>query len=98
MTSIAKKLAALGYTCNSGGADAAFERDTIVIKRQIFLPWDSFNKRNVATMTKIHGEGSYLVPPFNPDLVRKYHPNYDALSELGWKLISGSWQRSQHSC
>jgi hypothetical protein len=90
MTAIAKRLASLGYTCNSGGADgadSAFERGAVV-NRQIFLPWDGFNKRTVANMIKLHGEGSYLVPPFNPDLVRKYHPKPDALSDAGWKFMS----------
>jgi hypothetical protein len=90
MTSIAKKLASLGYTCNSGGADgadSAFERGAVV-NRQIYLPWDGFNKRTVANMIKLHGEGSYLVPPFNPDLVHKYHPKPDALSDAGWKFMS----------
>lgn len=90
MTAIAKRLASLGYTCNSGGADGAdtaFERGA-VINRQIFLPWDGFNKRNIANLTKLHGEGSYLVPPFNPDLVTKYHPKPSALSEDGWKFMS----------
>jgi hypothetical protein len=90
MTAIAKKLASLGYTCNSGGADgadSAFERGAVV-NRQIFLPWDGFNRRTVANMIKMHGEGSYLVPSFNPDLVRKYHPKPDALSDAGWKFMS----------
>ena len=90
MTAIAKRLASLGYTCNSGGADgadAAFERGA-VINRQIFLPWDGFNGRNIQNLTKLHGEGSYLVPPFNEDLVRKYHPKPDALSDAGWKFMS----------
>lgn len=90
MTAIAKRLASLGYTCNSGGADGAdtaFERGA-VINRQIFLPWDGFNKRNVGNLTKLHGEGSYLVPPFNEELVRKYHPKPAALSEEGWKFMS----------
>lgn len=90
MTAIAKRLASLGYTCNSGGADgadAAFERGAVV-NRQIFLPWDGFNKRNVDNLTKLHGGGSYLVPPFNEELVRKYHPKPSALSDAGWKFMS----------
>ena len=90
MTAIAKQLAKLGYTCNSGGADgadSAFEKGAVV-NRQIFLPWDGFNKRNVESLNKLHGEGSYLVPPFKPHLVRKYHPKHDALSDAGWKFMS----------
>ncbi len=90
MTAISKRLASLGYTCNSGGADgadAAFERGA-VINRQIFLPWDGFNKRNISSLVKLHGEGSYLVPPFNPELVRKYHPKPNSLSDAGWKFMS----------
>ena len=54
MTTIAKKLAKLGYTCNSGGADgadSAFERGA-VINRQIFLPWDGFNGKYIENMNK----------------------------------------------
>lgn len=90
MTAIAKRLAQLGYSCYSGGAegaDRAFERGAI-INRKIFLPWDGFNKKNISALTELHGEGSYVVPPFNEELVRKYHPKPDALSEAGWKLMS----------
>lgn len=90
MTAIAKRLASLGYTCNSGGADGAdtaFEKGA-VINRQIFLPWDGFNKRNINSLTKLHGDGSYIVPSFNEELVRKYHPKPNVLSEYGWKLMS----------
>lgn len=90
MTAIAKRLASLGYTCNSGGADGAdeaFERGAVV-NRQIFLPWDGFNGKRIESLTKLHGEGSYLVPPFNPELVRKYHPNPNKLSDAGWKFMS----------
>ena len=70
MTAIAKRLASLGYTCNSGGADgadSAFERGA-VINRQIFLPWDGFNKRNIDNLIKLHGEGSYLIFSHSDDL------------------------------
>lgn len=90
MTAIAKRLASLGYTCNSGGADGAdtaFERGA-VINRQIFLPWDGFNGKHVETMNKFHNTWKYSVPPFNGDLVRKYHPKPDALSDAGWKFMS----------
>jgi len=90
MTALAKRLAHLGYTCNSGGADGAdtaFERGAL-INRQIFLPWDGFNGRNVDNLTKLHGNGSYIVPPFNPDLVKKYHKKPAALSDAGWKFMS----------
>jgi hypothetical protein len=90
MTAIAKRLAKLGYSCYSGGAegsDSAFERGAIV-NRKIFLPWDGFNKKNISNLNKLHGEDSYLVPEFNSDLVRKYHPKPDALSDAGWKFMS----------
>lgn len=90
MTAIAERLASLGYTCNSGGAggaDSAFEKGAVV-NRQIFLPWDGFNGRNVDNLTKLHGKGSYLVPPFNEEMVRKYHPKPGALSGAGWKFMS----------
>jgi hypothetical protein len=90
MTAIAKRLAKLGYVCNSGGApgaDSAFEKGAI-LARQIFLPWDGFNGKDVSTLCKLHGEGSYLVPPLNEDLVHKYHPKPSSLSPAGWKLMS----------
>jgi hypothetical protein len=90
MTTIAKKLAKLGYTCNSGGADgadSAFERGA-VINRQIFLPWDGFNGKYIENMNKFHNTFNYLVPPFNQELVEKYHPKPSALSEAGWKFMS----------
>jgi hypothetical protein len=90
MTAIAKQLAKLGYICNSGGADgadSAFERGA-VINRQIFLPWDGFNGKYSSQLNKLHGAGSYVVPPFNEELVRKYHPKPSALSEFGWKFMS----------
>lgn len=91
MTAIAKRLAyTKTYTLNSGGAsgaDAAFETGAR-INKQIFLPWDGFNRRTVRNMNIMHGEGSYSVPPFNEELVRKYHPKPDNLSDAGWKLMS----------
>lgn len=90
MTAIAKQLAKLGYTCNSGGADgadSAFEKGA-VINRQIFLPWDGFNGKRVESMNKMHNTWKYSVPPFNEELVRKYHPKPSALSEDGWKFMS----------
>lgn len=90
MTAIAKRLAKFGYTCNSGGApgaDSAFERGA-VINRQIFLPWDGFNEKHIETMNKLHNTWNYSVPPFNEELVLKYHPRPASLSDAGWKLMS----------
>jgi hypothetical protein len=90
MTAIAKRLASLGYTCNSGGAsgaDSAFEAGAR-INRQIFLPWDGFNGKTISNMNKFHDTWNYLVPPFNEELVRKYHPKPGALSDVGWKFMS----------
>ena len=90
MTAIAKRLASLGYACNSGGADgadSAFERGA-VINRQIFLPWDGFNGKRIENMNKFHYTFNYLVPPFNRELVEKYHPKPSALSDAGWKFMS----------
>lgn len=90
MTGVAKRLAKLGYTCNSGGAlgaDSAFEKGAVV-NRQIFLPWDGFNSKFVANMNKFHNTWNYSVPPFNEELVRAYHPKPSALSENGWKFMS----------
>lgn len=82
MTVIARKLSSFGYICNSGGADgsdAAFELGAK--HKQIFLPWDGFNGR------KANGT-DYIVPHYNEELVRKYHPKVSALSEKGWKFMS----------
>jgi hypothetical protein len=90
MTAVAHRLASMGYTCNSGGADgadSAFERGAVV-NRQIFLPWDGFNGKYVERMNKLHNTWKYSVPPFNKELVRKYHPKPSALSEFGWKFMS----------
>ena len=79
MTEIAKKLSRLSYTLRSGaadGADTAFE-DGAGSNKQIFLPWNNFNKRT---------EG--IIPEFNEDMVRKYHPKPDSLTVGGWLLMS----------
>jgi hypothetical protein len=74
MRSIAFKLSKLSYCLRSGGADGAdtaFERGAK--HKQIFLPWDDFNFRKSDGI-------SYIVPPFVPEYVEKFHP---APSKLG---------------
>ena len=83
MTEIAKRLAHLGLTLHSGGAegaDSAFERGAI-LRRKIFLPWDGFQGKFIDHKNKMHGEGSYLVPRYKESLVFKYHPGAKYLKQ-----------------
>lgn len=82
MTTIARRLDSMGYCLRSGGAagaDAAFESGAKT--KQIFLPWDGFNGRNVDGI-------SYLVPPYNLDLVNQFHPATSKLKSGALKLMS----------
>ncbi len=82
MTKTARKLDRLGFTLHSGGAegaDVAFEVGAS--KKRIFLPWDGFNNKRVDGV-------SYTVPPFNDELVNKYHPAAHNLKQGGLKLMS----------
>ena len=84
MISTSRFLTRKGFILNSGGADgadAAFEEGALLQQRQIFLPWDGFNNR------KANGV-EYYVPPYNEELVRQYHPKFNALKENGKKLMS----------
>lgn len=82
MTLIAQRLSKSSYCLRSGGArgaDEAFEKGAV--HKQIFLPWNGFNG-------KIPHKDEYIVPDLNIDLVRKYHPKPDKLSDFGLKLMS----------
>jgi len=82
MTEIASRLSNLGYTLYSGGADGAdhaFEIGTS--NKLIFLPWDGFCGKNVDS-------NQYIVPPFNGDLVNKYHPRASKLKPGALRLMS----------
>ena len=82
MTAVAKRLSSLDYICRSGGADGADNAFELGAKhKQIFLPWDGFNGRNVDGT-------SYIIPPYAEEYVFKYHPKPGNLSYAGKKLMS----------
>lgn len=79
MTEIASVLSRHNYILRSGGApgaDTAFEIGAKT-RSQIFLPWENFNENKQGR-----------VPPFNKELVEKYHPKSSSLSDAGWKFMS----------
>ena len=79
---LANTLSQLNYILYSGGApgaDSAFESGAS--KKIIFLPWNGFNGK------KEDGE-IYIVPKYNLDYVKKYHPRPTQLSESGLKFMS----------
>ena len=82
MKQLATKLSGMDYVLRSGGArgaDTAFESGS---KRSvIYLPWSGFNDLREDGIT-------YIVPPINEDMVGKYHPAPDKLSQAGTKLMS----------
>lgn len=78
MTEIATQLSRHDFILYSGGAkgaDSAFELGA-KNQSQIFLPWKGFNGK----------QG--VVPTFNKELVKKYHPKPSNLSDAGWKFMS----------
>lgn len=82
MTEIASKLDNLGYILYSGGAsgaDEAFEKGAR--NKIIFLPWNGFNN-------KYSDNAQYIVPEYNEELIRKYHPKFSSLSSGALKLMS----------
>lgn len=85
MTEVATYLYLKKYTLNSGGApgaDNAFEAGVPTdLFKKIYLPWDGFNNK------KVNGT-SYIIPPYNEILVKKFHPNFSALSKHGKLLMS----------
>lgn len=82
MTAIAIALSNDNWILRSGGADGAddaFERGATY--KRIYLPWNGFNGRSVDNY-------SYVVPPYNAEMVHDYHPDADFLSPAGIKLMS----------
>lgn len=79
-TEIGRRLALIGYTLRSGGAegaDLAFERgaDKGHGKKEIFLPWKSFN----------HSDSTYILESPTPqgivDIASKLYPRWDRSSQ-----------------
>lgn len=82
MTSLATALANDNWILRSGGAegaDAAFEAGALY--KRIYLPWNGFNNKMVDNY-------SYIVPPYEEELVYDYHPSPNRLSRAGLKLMS----------
>lgn len=82
MTSLATALANDKWILRSGGAegaDVAFEAGALY--KRIYLPWNGFNNKMVDNY-------SYIVPPYEEELVYDYHPSPNRLSQAGLKLMS----------
>lgn len=82
MTKIATNLSDRGWLLRSGGAwgaDHAFEIGAQ--HKRIYLPWNGFNN-------KYADNKSYIVPPYNEELVDDYHPASYRFSEATYKLMS----------
>jgi hypothetical protein len=82
MTKIAIALAKDNWILRSGGAegaDGAFEAGALY--KRIYLPWDGFNNKMVDNY-------SYVVPPYEEEMVYDYHPSPNNLSRAGLKLMS----------
>jgi len=80
ISQIVTELNSQGYTLRSGGADGAdtfFERHAI--KKEIYLPWRSFNRNN---------SNLYTLTAEAFALAEKYHPAWDKLSQAGKKLMA----------
>ena len=82
MSSVAERLARLGYTLRSGGADgadSAFEAGCDIIQgpKEIFLPWKNFNNNK-----------SNLYPPTSEafKMAARYHPAWSRCSR-GARLL-----------
>jgi hypothetical protein len=86
MQNLAKGLAVRGFVLRSGaaqGADQAFERgcDLVQGKKEIFLPWDGFEKHRV-------GGSNHLFMPGAEVVAAQYHPNYHTLTQGAQKLMA----------
>ena len=82
MTDIAIALSNDNWILRSGGAegaDSAFEAGAKY--KRIYLPWNNFNNRLVDNC-------SYVVPPYDEELVYDYHPEAEFLSPAALKLMS----------
>jgi hypothetical protein len=90
MQGVATALATAGFTLRSGyadGADQHFEKgcDAIGGKKEIFLPWRSFNGST--------GQSFHIVPDDDKmaqamRLSAKFHPNWDKLNQAVKKLMA----------
>jgi hypothetical protein len=85
MYDAAFKLARKGYTLRSGGAegaDTAFElgcADSVMGKKEIFLPWPKFNNNlSILMMPTIEAHAE----------ARRFHPNWKNLSQAGQNLTA----------
>jgi hypothetical protein len=82
MTSIARRLDALGWrlrTGGAGGADSAFEEGVERENVDLFLPWRSFNGRT----------SRFQMPTREAlDIAAKHHPGWRRLSDAGKRLIA----------
>jgi hypothetical protein len=82
MTAIATALSNDNWVLRSGGADGADSAFEVGAKyRRIYLPWTGFND-------KYADNYSYVVPPYNEEMVYDYHPSPERLSKAGLKLMS----------
>lgn len=78
MSQIGIFLQSHGYILRSGGAegaDTAFAK--YVANKEIYLPWKNFN-----------GITDGIVPPYNEEFVKKYHPKFSSLTGGKRKLMS----------
>lgn len=83
MTRLAKGLAYNGWTLRSGaaeGADSAFEKGAD--QKEIYIPWDRFNNRDVHTRGHLLGGRSDEAQA----IAAKHHPKWHALSQGARKL------------
>lgn len=81
MVAAAERLARMGYTLRSGGADGAdvaFERGADV-QKEIYLPWADFNS---------NPSGFYPPLPEAFDIAASLHPAWDRLSHAAKKLMA----------
>ena len=82
MTRVAIALANDNWVLRSGGAegaDTAF--DLGAHYKRIYLPWDGFNGKQVDNV-------SYIVPPYNEQMVFEYHTAPHRLTSGGMRLMS----------
>jgi hypothetical protein len=82
MTHIAIALSNDNWILRSGGAEGADTAFELGAKyKRIYLPWNGFNNRSVDTY-------SYVVPPYNDEMVYDYHPSPERLSAAAMKFMS----------
>jgi hypothetical protein len=101
MTTIAGKLAWMGWTLRSGhadGADYAFELGAIG-RAEIFLPWPGFGTTNILS-GQIYTHPAEWTHP----IAQKYHPNWNHLRSPARRLhmrnvhqVLGPFESSEYS-